>query len=189
MQESTSPEGTTENWVPVFASTTDYEADLVRDRLGSEGIPAAVHSQRDHAFNLTSGDLARVRVMVPAEHVDAARALLDTPPVSDAELEAQAMAADPASPDAYDPTFEASLDSGAESISFAVPGDFEGDAADTDVPRGADELGTMTAAESVDESVFTREMQTGTVPLDDTRPAPGTTMGTAPSAPLADEIP
>ncbi|PSQ73737.1 MAG: hypothetical protein BRD39_03590 [Bacteroidetes bacterium QH_9_64_21] len=51
-----------EDWVSIFRSSTDYEADLVRDRLDDSGIPAVVLTQRDHAFNLTVGDLASVHV-------------------------------------------------------------------------------------------------------------------------------
>lgn len=127
----------TEGWVSVFEAATDYEADLVRDRLGAEGIPAIVHSQRDHAFNLTVTDLARVRVMVPPSHAAEASALVAMPPVSDADLDAQALAADPLAPDAYEASFEAGLDSGAESISFDVPGD-AADAPGPDAAPGAD---------------------------------------------------
>lgn len=131
MTDSTLPsdaaDSSTEGWVSVFEAATDYEADLVRDRLGADGIPAVVHSQRDHAFNLTVTDLARVRVMVPPDRAGEASALVAMPPVSDADLDAQALAADPLAPDAYDASLEAGLDSGAERISFDVPGD----AADT----------------------------------------------------------
>ena len=47
-----------EGWIAVFSSGTDFEADLVRDRIDDAGIPAVVLTQRDHAFNLTVGDLA-----------------------------------------------------------------------------------------------------------------------------------
>ena len=60
-------DGKYQNWVTIFTSGTDYEADLVRDRLDDRGIPAVVLTQRDHAFNLTVGDLAAVRVMVPPD--------------------------------------------------------------------------------------------------------------------------
>lgn len=119
-----------EGWISVFEATTDYEADLVRDRLGAEGIPAVVLSQRDHALNLTVSDLARVRVMVAPDRAADAAALVAAPPVSDAELDAQALAADPLAPDAYDASMEAGLDSGAERISFDVPGDAAAPAAD-----------------------------------------------------------
>lgn len=88
-------EPTYEGWVVVFKSGTDYEADLVRDRLDDSGIPAVVLTQRDHAFNLTHGALALVRVLTPPQFADAAVELLATPPLTDEALEAAALAAAP----------------------------------------------------------------------------------------------
>ena len=110
-----------EGWLAVFTTSTDYEADLVRDRLAEADIPAVVLTQRDHAFNLNVGDMAPVHVMVPPEHEAAAREVVDAAPLTDAELEEAAMAADLYAPDAYDPRTEAALDSGIEDISFDVP--------------------------------------------------------------------
>ncbi|MCH8961276.1 MAG: DUF2007 domain-containing protein [Bacteroidetes bacterium] len=109
-----------EGWVVVFESGTDYEADLVRDRLDDAGIPAIVLTQRDHAFNLTIGDLAQVHVLVPPMHVEAAARLLTSPLPSDEELEQAALAAAP-SPDAHDPETQALLDSGNVEIRLSVP--------------------------------------------------------------------
>lgn len=107
-----------DNWVVVFRSGIDYEADLVRDRLADSDIPAVVLSKRDHAYNLFFGDLAKIVVMVPAEKETAARAVLDSEPVSDAELEAAALASD-VDPEAPGP--EDLFDTGAESIHLSVP--------------------------------------------------------------------
>ena len=114
-----------EGWLPVFTSGTDYEADMVRDRLDDAGIPAVVYTQRDHAFNLNVGDLARTSVYVPPGHESEARQLLQGAPISDGELDAAAMNADPVSPDAHTPDDEALLDSGIERISFDVPDEEE----------------------------------------------------------------
>ena len=97
---------TYEGWSVVFESGTDYEADLVRNRLDDAGIPAVVLTQRDHAINLTIGDLAQVRVLVQPEHVEAAARLLTSTLPSDEELEQAALAAAP-SPDAHDPKTQA----------------------------------------------------------------------------------
>ena len=133
-----------EGWVEVFSSTTDFEADLVRDRLGDAGIDAVVYTQRDHAFNLTVGELAQVRVLVPPDRADEARALATAGPApSDAELEQAALAADPLAPDAHSPEDEARLDSGVERISFEVPGTTGPDGPLTGAPvpsAGADPL-------------------------------------------------
>ena len=84
------------------------------------GIPAVVLSQRDHAFNLTHGDLAQVRVLTPPEHVQAAAEVLASDPPSEDELAAAAMTAT-VQEDAHTPDMEARLDSGNEAIDFSVP--------------------------------------------------------------------
>ncbi|NNF56634.1 MAG: hypothetical protein HKN04_00190 [Rhodothermaceae bacterium] len=117
MSERTTYEG----WISVFNFGTDFEADLVRDRLDESGIPAVVLTQRDHAFNLNVGDMSPVHVMVPPDHVAAARDLIESAPLTDAELEEAAMSADLYAEDAHDPRTEAALDSGIEDISLDVP--------------------------------------------------------------------
>jgi hypothetical protein len=116
---------TYEGWVSVFECSTDFEADLVRDRLDEAGIAAVVLTQRDHSFNLNVGDLAPVHVMVQPDAEDAARRTLEEAPLSDEELEAAALAADVDAPDAHDPSSEARLDSGIDEISLDVPDEEE----------------------------------------------------------------
>lgn len=116
---------TYEGWTSVFSSGTDFEADLVRDRLDEAGIPAVVLTQRDHSFNLNVGDMSPVHVMVPPEREAAAREVVGAAPLTDAELEEAAMAADLYAPDAHDPRTEAALDSGIEGISLDVPDEEE----------------------------------------------------------------
>jgi len=112
-----------EGWIAVFSSGTDFEADLVRDRLDDAGIPAVVLTQRDHAFNLTVGDLAPVHVMVQPENEAEARKVVAEAPVSGSELDAAALAADINAPDAHAPGEEAALDSGMDDLTFDIPGD------------------------------------------------------------------
>ncbi|PSQ91077.1 MAG: hypothetical protein BRD43_00635 [Bacteroidetes bacterium QS_4_64_154] len=109
-----------EDWVSVFRTSTDYEADLVRDRLDDSGIPAVVLTQRDHAFNLTVGDLASVHVMVPPEQADQAVALLKEQ-LTDEELEEAALGADPDAPSANTPEEDSKLDSGHEHMDLGPP--------------------------------------------------------------------
>jgi len=142
-----------EEWVSVFESGTDFEADLVRDRLGEQDIPAVVFTQRDHVFNLNVGDMAQVHVMVPPEHEAAARAAVQEAPASDAELEEAAMAADPHAPDAYDASTEASLDSGMESIDLSIP-DESGDYDDADAPSDDAPDADAAGARGVDPHVL-----------------------------------
>ncbi|MEM1270425.1 MAG: DUF2007 domain-containing protein [Bacteroidota bacterium] len=108
----------TKDWTSIFETNTDYEADLVRDRLDSAGIDAVVFTQRDHAFNLTIGDLAKVHVMVRPADAGRARATLEETPFTEEELAAAAAAADPDAADAHSEEDEARLDSGNERITF-----------------------------------------------------------------------
>ncbi len=112
-----------EGWEAVFTAATDYEADIVRDRLDDADIPAVVYTQRDHAFNLNVGDLARTAVFVPPSHAAQAREMLASALFTDEELDSAAMSADPISPDAHTADDEALLDSGIEKISLTVPDD------------------------------------------------------------------
>ena len=75
----------------MFFSGTDYESELVRNRLADAEIPAVLLSQRDHAWNLSHGYLAKVRVLVPDAYLEAAQELLREPPLSLEELEALAL--------------------------------------------------------------------------------------------------
>lgn len=108
-----------EEWIVVYQSTTDYESDIVRDRLDDAGVPAIVLTQRDHAFNLTLGEMASVNVMVPPEFVEQAREVLTSEPFTDEELAEAAMKADPNAPPAHDPDEEAMLDTGNDRIRFS----------------------------------------------------------------------
>ena len=113
---------TYQDWVAVFNTSTDYEADLVRDRLDAAGIAAVVLTQRDHAFNLNVGDLAPVRVMVRPEDVGAAQEVINEQPFTDEELTEAALDADPDSEDAHTAD-EGMLDSGPDAIRFSAPDD------------------------------------------------------------------
>jgi len=120
---------TYEDWVSIFRTGTDYEADLVRDRLDDSGVPAVVLTQRDHAFNLNVGDLASVHVMVPPDRADDAVELLEQR-LDDDELEEAALGADPEAPPAHPPDEESKLDSGQEQIDMGPPDTSEDDDAE-----------------------------------------------------------
>ena len=109
-----------EDWVSVYRTGTDYEADMVRDRLDDSGIPAVVLTQRDHAFNLTVGDLASVHVMVPPDRANDAVEVLEQR-LDDEELEEAALGADPDAPPARPTDEESKLDSGQEQIDVSPP--------------------------------------------------------------------
>ena len=84
-------------------------------------MPAVVLTQRDHAFNLTVGDLASVRVMVPPDRVEDARDVLESEPLTDEELEEAALAADQDAPSAHSRSEDAMLDSAVDEIQFSEP--------------------------------------------------------------------
>jgi hypothetical protein len=115
-----------EDWIVVLKTGTDYEADLVRDRLDDADIPAVVLTQRDHAFNLNVGDLAAVNVLVPPDRVEDAVNLLQSKPFTDEELEEAALAAGE-TPDKHSRSIEAMLDSGLEEIRFTMDDDDDDD--------------------------------------------------------------
>ncbi len=75
-----------QGWRVIYVSGTDYEAEMVRDRLKGVAIPAVILNQRDHAFSLTHGYLAKVRVLVPDACFETATNLLETSPVTEEEL-------------------------------------------------------------------------------------------------------
>jgi len=116
---------TYQDWVSVFETGTDFEADIVRDRLDDNGIAAVVLTQRDHAFNLNVGDLSAVYVMVRPEDSDEARSILAEAPLTDEELESAAMSADPQAPDAHNAPNEAMLDSGLDALRLSPPDERE----------------------------------------------------------------
>src|SRR5690625_2775413 len=117
-------------WVVVFRSGTDYEADIVRDRLDDSGVPAVVLTQRDHAFNLNVGDLSRVNVLVPPSREQDALRILESAPFTDAELDEASRVAATNAPDAHDKQRESMLDSGSDQIILAVPDEDDEDVID-----------------------------------------------------------
>jgi len=66
-----------EGWAQVYTTTNDVEAELVCENLRAEGVDCRVLSQANHyAFAVHLGDLAPVRVLVPAyAYEDGARIL------------------------------------------------------------------------------------------------------------------
>jgi uncharacterized C2H2 Zn-finger protein len=61
-----------EGWAQIYTTSDTVEADLIKENLVSEGLDAAVLSQKDHSFTVDLGDLSSVRILVPAyEYLDA----------------------------------------------------------------------------------------------------------------------
>ena len=61
-----------EGWAQIYSTSDVVEANLIRENLASEGLDAAVLSQKDRSFTVDLGDLSAVRILVPAyEYLDA----------------------------------------------------------------------------------------------------------------------
>lgn len=84
-----------DGWIGVWQTGIDYEADLVRDRLDDAGVEAVIMRKKDRSFSLTHGSMSPIHVLVPSDQEERARAVLEAEPVSDDELTAAALAADP----------------------------------------------------------------------------------------------
>ncbi len=84
-----------DGWVSVFESGSDYEAEIVGDRLKENGLDVVVLSKRDHAFNLNVGAASGVYVLVqPGFELKAINILRQHAP-TDEELTTLALASNP----------------------------------------------------------------------------------------------
>jgi hypothetical protein len=55
-----------QGWAQVYSTTSEFEAQLLRENLVAEGIDAQMFSQRDQMFSVDLGELSIVRLLVPA---------------------------------------------------------------------------------------------------------------------------
>jgi uncharacterized C2H2 Zn-finger protein len=61
-----------QGWAQIYSTSDTVEANLIRENLQSEGVDAAVLSQKDRSFAVDLGDLSPVRILVPAyDYVEA----------------------------------------------------------------------------------------------------------------------
>jgi hypothetical protein len=136
---------TYEDWISILETGTDYEADIVRDRLDDAGVTAVVLTQRDHAFNLNVGDFSPVHVMVPPDEVEDAREVLDSEPFTEEELNEAAMNADADAEPAHTGRAASMLDSSpniaGDDGSSEEPSIHDGDASDDTGDGGSDDGG------------------------------------------------
>jgi hypothetical protein len=84
-----------EEWQIVKTAGTEEEATVVVGFLRSSGIPAEVESLLAHELPFDIGDLSEVRVRVPADRAEEARALLAASDSGAAEIDEPAAAAAP----------------------------------------------------------------------------------------------
>lgn len=81
---ATSGGGLDQEPVVVWEAANLYEAQVVKGRLESEGIPAFIRGEAVGAiYGLTTGSLAAVDVLAPAPLADKAREILNTEVVWD----------------------------------------------------------------------------------------------------------
>lgn len=66
------------NWVCVFETSVDYEAELVRSFLADAGFPVQILSKKDSTYTTNVGHLSLIYVYVPDVHRDEAKAILDS---------------------------------------------------------------------------------------------------------------
>ena len=91
-----------DGWLSVFDSGTDYECEMVKNRLLDAGIHAVIMTKKDSAFNLSNGSMSRIYVLVSPEMEGSAQSLLSTDAFSTEELTAAALASNPEQVEAPD---------------------------------------------------------------------------------------
>ncbi|HRK72901.1 MAG TPA: DUF2007 domain-containing protein [Rhodothermales bacterium] len=84
-----------DGWSIVFWSEVEYESEIVRDRLESEGVEAMIMDMSSSSLPIQMSDFSRFVVMVKPEDVDRADEVITIEPVSEEELEEAAMNAEP----------------------------------------------------------------------------------------------
>lgn len=86
-----------DGWVSVFESGSDYEAEIVGDRLKGNGFDVVVLSKRDHSFNLNVGAASGVYVLVQPDFEFKATNILRQHGPTDEELTTLALSSNPES--------------------------------------------------------------------------------------------
>lgn len=69
----------TENndWVQVYSTNTEIDAELIKQNLENNDIPANILSQVDSTRQFTVGFLAIVKIFVEKENYDKAKEIID----------------------------------------------------------------------------------------------------------------
>jgi hypothetical protein len=107
-----------EGWAQIYTTSDTVEADLIRENLQSEGVEAAVLSQKDRSFNVDVGDLSPVRILVPAyEYLNATQVLH-----AHMDFKGEVAFACPACGEAYEQTDSICRSCGAELPARVEPG-------------------------------------------------------------------
>ena len=65
-----------QGWAQIYTTTSEFEAQLLRDNLAAEGLEVRIYSQKDRIFSVDLGELSIVRLLIPAwEHDRAAEVI------------------------------------------------------------------------------------------------------------------
>ncbi|MGA1795491.1 MAG: DUF2007 domain-containing protein [bacterium] len=65
-----------DEWVELCSTTADYEARLIEGLLESNGIPVQLKSYRVSQFPFDVGHIGEIRILVRAEDLESAQAIL-----------------------------------------------------------------------------------------------------------------
>ncbi len=67
-----------QGWAQIYTTTSEFEAQLLRDNLTAEGFDVRIYSQKDRIFSVDLGELSIVRLLVPAWDYDRASEVIRT---------------------------------------------------------------------------------------------------------------
>lgn len=63
-------------WVLIYTTNTQLEAEMLKANLSGAGIPCEILSQVDTTRMLSVGELAIVKIFVPREHKEEAKEII-----------------------------------------------------------------------------------------------------------------
>lgn len=104
-----------QGWAQIYTTTREFEAQLLRDNLGAEGIDARIFSQRDNMLSVDLGELSIVRLLVPVWDYDQALGLIR----EHMDQSGEVSFACPECGEAYEPGSESCSSCGAELMPIA----------------------------------------------------------------------
>ena len=86
-------------WAQIYSTTSEFEAQLLRENLLAEGIETRVFSQKDNMLSVDLGELSIVRLLVPVWEYEQAQELIS----QHMDARGEVSFACPACGEAYDP--------------------------------------------------------------------------------------
>jgi hypothetical protein len=98
-----------EGWAVVATVTYEHQAELISDQLQTAGIENTILSQKDHVNVVWVGDLSEIKILVPAEKMAEALAI-----IKDIELPEMEISEDADVGEGEEPDDEEESDKGGE---------------------------------------------------------------------------